>query len=141
MSSETYDVAVVGAGPAGVTTAIILARQERRVALLDQTKFPREASSLGWLNARVAPLLTEIGVRVKSTVMSPFREVTFHDGEFAKSTKPTFEGEVGYLADPVAFINWLVEAARKSGVSLVMGSAVTETQLKEDTVVLELASG
>ena len=141
MTSETFDVAVVGAGPAGATMAIILAKQGRRVALLDGAEFPREASSLAWLNIQVAPLLAEIGIRAKSTFIRPFRQVTFFDSEFSKSTQPAFDEDVGYLVDPVAFANSLVAAASESGVSLVAGSAVAETWLKEDSVVLELENG
>ena len=116
MTSETFDVAVVGAGPAGATIAIILAKQGRRVALLDRVEFPRKATSLGWLNVQVAPLLAEIGIRAKSTFIRPFRQVTFYDGEFGKSTRPSFDEDVGYLVDPVAFANSLVAAASESGV-------------------------
>ena len=37
-----YDVAVIGAGPAGSATAYLLARGGLRVALLDKFNFPRD---------------------------------------------------------------------------------------------------
>ena len=37
-----YDVCIVGAGPAGATCAWYLARQGRRVLLLDKARFPRD---------------------------------------------------------------------------------------------------
>lgn len=40
-SSAAYDAIVVGAGPAGSHLAYLLARAGRRVALLDQARFPR----------------------------------------------------------------------------------------------------
>jgi flavin-dependent dehydrogenase len=44
MSSATkpYDVAIVGAGPAGSASAILLARAGWRVALVDRATFPRD---------------------------------------------------------------------------------------------------
>ncbi len=39
---DTWDVAIVGAGPAGATAAIRLAEAGRRVLLLDAARFPRE---------------------------------------------------------------------------------------------------
>src|SRR4051795_3773092 len=41
MSGETYDVAIIGGGPAGSTAAALLARAGRRVAVLERDKFPR----------------------------------------------------------------------------------------------------
>ena len=41
MSSDQWDVIVVGAGPAGATTAALLARQGRRVVLVDAARFPQ----------------------------------------------------------------------------------------------------
>ena len=37
-----YDVCIVGAGPVGATCARYLARQGRRVLLLDKARFPRD---------------------------------------------------------------------------------------------------
>jgi flavin-dependent dehydrogenase len=41
MSSTIYDVAIIGGGPAGSTTAALLARAGRRVVLFEREKFPR----------------------------------------------------------------------------------------------------
>ena len=42
MTDRTYDVCIVGAGPAGSTCAFYLARQGVRVLLLDRERFPRD---------------------------------------------------------------------------------------------------
>ncbi|MFL6528167.1 MAG: FAD-dependent oxidoreductase, partial [Chthoniobacterales bacterium] len=39
--SERYDVAIIGGGPAGSTAATLLARERRRVIVLERDKFPR----------------------------------------------------------------------------------------------------
>src|SRR6266550_2684367 len=41
MSNATYDVAIIGGGPAGSTAAALLARAGRRVIVLERDKFPR----------------------------------------------------------------------------------------------------
>ena len=42
MTKEIFDVAIVGAGPAGATCAWYLAKGDIRVALIDKAKFPRD---------------------------------------------------------------------------------------------------
>lgn len=49
---EPYDVAVIGAGPAGSVTAIHLARGGARVLLLDKARFPRDKPCGGGLTLR-----------------------------------------------------------------------------------------
>src|SRR6516164_11333691 len=40
--SQVHDICVVGAGPAGSTCAYYLARQGKRVLLLEKSRFPRD---------------------------------------------------------------------------------------------------
>jgi geranylgeranyl reductase family protein len=49
---EKFDVAVVGAGPAGSTTAYRLARAHARVLLIDKARFPRDKPCGGGLTMR-----------------------------------------------------------------------------------------
>jgi geranylgeranyl reductase family protein len=49
---EKFDVAVVGAGPAGSTTAYRLARAHARVLLVDKSRFPRDKPCGGGLTMR-----------------------------------------------------------------------------------------
>jgi geranylgeranyl reductase family protein len=49
---ERFDVAVVGAGPAGSTTAFRLARAHARVLLVDKARFPRDKPCGGGLTMR-----------------------------------------------------------------------------------------
>ena len=53
----TYDVAIVGAGPAGSTAAYRLASAGARVLLLDKATFPRDKSCGGGVTGRAARLL------------------------------------------------------------------------------------
>ena len=59
---EHFDVAIVGAGPAGSSAAIALARKGYSVALLDKEQFPREKLCGDFLNPVSWPLLRELNV-------------------------------------------------------------------------------
>jgi geranylgeranyl reductase family protein len=54
---ERFDVAVVGAGPAGSTTAYRLARAHARVLLVDKARFPRDKPCGGGLTTRAVKQL------------------------------------------------------------------------------------
>jgi flavin-dependent dehydrogenase len=53
----TYDAIVVGAGPAGSYLGYLLARTGRRVALLDEQRFPRDKVCGGGLSRKSIALL------------------------------------------------------------------------------------
>lgn len=63
-----YDVAVVGAGPAGSAAAIELARAGARVLLLEKSTFPHHKVCGEFLSPEVAAVLAELGC---SDVLAP----------------------------------------------------------------------
>lgn len=62
MQSVEYDIAVIGAGPAGSFAARYAAEARRRVLLIDQHEFPRDKVCGDGLNPRSCVLLTEAGI-------------------------------------------------------------------------------
>jgi len=62
MSTRHYDVAVIGAGPAGATAAYFLARGGLRVVLLDKFDFPRDKTCGDGLTPRALEMLDAMGV-------------------------------------------------------------------------------
>src|SRR6478752_5347221 len=62
LSENTADVIVVGAGPAGSTTAYHLARSGLEVLLLEKTEFPREKVCGDGLTPRAVRQLVAMGV-------------------------------------------------------------------------------
>lgn len=140
MAEELYDVAIIGAGPAGATAGIVLGRKGYQVALIERAAFPRSVTCAGWLSAKVEPLLTELALPAKTLLKSPFRDVTLFNADLTKTTKPRFESSAGYLVDRATFDNSLANAAVKHGVTLFQASAVTDIRLKERSVALTLAN-
>lgn len=62
LTKVSFDVAVIGAGPAGSSTAIHLARQGHRVLIVDRKPFPRDKPCGDCLLADAQRSLTELGV-------------------------------------------------------------------------------
>lgn len=59
---SSYDLIVVGAGPAGAHLALRMARAGFSVALLDRKRFPRPKACGEFLSPECAPLLAELGL-------------------------------------------------------------------------------
>jgi menaquinone-9 beta-reductase len=64
---------VVGAGPAGSSTAALLARQGQHVVLLDRARFPREKPCAEYLSPGVADALDRIGALDRVLALHPAR--------------------------------------------------------------------
>lgn len=57
-----YDAIIVGGGPAGATTAALLAQAGWRVAVIEKTPFPRPKVCGEYISGTTWPLLRELGV-------------------------------------------------------------------------------
>ena len=61
--SESVDVLIAGAGPAGSATALLLARAGYRVLAVDRAAFPRDKPCADYLSPGALRVLARLGVR------------------------------------------------------------------------------
>ena len=59
--TDRWDVIVVGAGPAGATTALLLARAGASVLLVDRARFPRDKACSEYLSPATTEILERLG--------------------------------------------------------------------------------
>src|SRR5437016_8717201 len=59
-----WDAIVVGGGPAGSATALLLARAGASVLLLDRARFPRHKACSEYLSPATTPILERLGAGV-----------------------------------------------------------------------------
>jgi flavin-dependent dehydrogenase len=59
---SSYDALVIGAGPAGSTAALLLARRGMKVVVVEKASFPRRKVCGEFISATTWPLLRELGV-------------------------------------------------------------------------------
>jgi geranylgeranyl reductase family protein len=121
------DAVVVGAGPAGAATAILLAEQGLSVLLLDRAQFPRDKTCGEYLSPEGSRILDRLGVlgTVEARGARPLRgmRILAPDGTLLVADYPTGGPWRGYRAHALAVRRRvldaaLVERAREVGVSV-----------------------
>jgi len=75
-----WDVAIIGAGPAGGVAAAMLAARGKRVLLIERSAWPRDKVCGGCLNARAVAALTEEGLGSALRGSRPIEQVAWHVG-------------------------------------------------------------
>ena len=127
---ERFDAIVVGAGPAGSTTAYRLASAGTSVLLLDRARFPRDKPCGGGLTVRA---LKELPVPV-----DPVVEVEIDRFEFGFRSRPRFERS---SPEPLVAMTqrsrldaYLAEQAAAAGADFRDATRVTEIEPRSDRV-------
>ncbi len=70
--TDAFDVAVIGAGPAGASVAYHLARRGRRVIMFERARFPRDKACGDGLGRRSVSLVEAMGLRA---ALGPYRRI------------------------------------------------------------------
>src|SRR5262245_54566169 len=86
-----FDVAIIGAGPAGSAAAIALARANQRVLLIDKRAFPRQKVCGGCLSGHALRGLRELLGGAAALPGVATREIRFVVGSHRFTCQP--EGE------------------------------------------------
>jgi flavin-dependent dehydrogenase len=141
MTAPARDLLIVGAGPAGLSTALfLLARAPHladRVEVVDRATFPRDKPCAGAIGARADRLLASIGVRV-DVPSAPVDglSVVFGSGAAQRSI-----GRIGRVVRRLEFDAELLRTARARGVRVSEGTRVTGLAVERDGVKVETDRG
>jgi flavin-dependent dehydrogenase len=127
---ETYDAVVVGARAAGAATAMLLARQGKRVLLLDRDRYGADTLSTHALMRGGVFLLSRWGLLdpIVDAGTPPVRQARFDYGAGTATTlpiKPTFGVQALYAPRRTVLDPVLVNAAVSAGAEVRFGVGVT----------------
>jgi geranylgeranyl reductase family protein len=129
---DPYDIAVVGAGPAGSTVAYAAARRGLRVALIDRHTFPRDKACGDGIGPGAIAVAAQLGLDGLFANDIPVTAVTINgpDGTYIDTT-PTEMGTAihGYIVPRRDFDNRLLSAALKAGAADLTGHKFVGTSL------------
>ncbi len=147
-----FDAVIVGAGPAGSTAALCLARAGARVALVDRRSFPRDKACGDLVGPRGVRMLGELGIEVpgarrvgdtillgpsgRSALLPALPGIDYPDHALAISRlaldSALFEAAVSAGAEPVrdVFRGLVGDALAPSAITLADGG-----ELRADVIV------
>ncbi|MEU0148804.1 tryptophan 7-halogenase [Streptomyces sp. NPDC006288] len=135
-SAESFDVIVVGGGPAGSSAATFVAMQGHRVLLLEKESFPRHQIGESLLPSTVHGICALLGVsdELHGAGFTRKRGGTFRWGsnsepwsfDFALSEKFAGPTSFAYQVERMKFDQLLLDNARRKGVTVRERSAVRD---------------
>ena len=138
---EHFDVAVIGAGPAGSTTAYRLARAHARVLLIDKARFPRDKPCGGGLTMRA---VRQLPFSVEPVVEDRITRVRCRL-KYGSTMERSSEHDLCLMTQRRRLDEFLVEQAVEAGATFRDGARVElvsdrelrldGTQVSVDTVV------
>ena len=129
MGVNKFDVAIIGAGPAGSSAAIALARRGYTVALVDKEHFPREKLCGDFINPSNWPLLEELGVRREllshdHEAVTAFRITSFNRAEAEAALPSSGRGAYGLGLRRFFFDQILLNKAMDEGAAGLLGCRI-----------------
>jgi geranylgeranyl reductase family protein len=135
-SPEAADVVVVGAGPAGSTTAYYLAQAGLKVLLLEKATFPRDKICGDGLTPRAVRQLVAMGVDINAPGWIRNKGLRIYGGgvrlELPWPELATFP-DFGLVRPRMDLDQLLAEHAVKAGASLLQNTTVTAPIIDERT--------
>ena len=124
-----FDAVIVGAGPAGSSLAVRLARSGVRVALLDAGRFPRDKLCGEYLSPEGASAVDRLGLagELAASGGRPIRKVrlTTPSGRSIEAEVGGLEGRAGLGLSRSALDAILLGAARSAGASVMEQARVS----------------
>lgn len=149
MVSKTYDLIIVGAGPAGATAALYAHRQGLKTCLVDKATFPRDKICGDALSGKSISILHELGLlqRVGQLPGATIREVVFGSPNHVIACvdlkrydhRDLLTGQVmpmeGYVIRREVLDNFLFEEARQTVAGCYEGFSVKDMIYDGDRVV------
>ena len=139
-----YDLAIVGAGPAGCTCALLLAGKGMNVALIDKAIFPRDKICGDALSPDVINQLHLIDKKLAERFLTTLTKKAANGIRFIapnfkaldiQFTNPAYPASAGFIAKRLEFDNFLFDQVKQDpGITIFQGQPVKKLERLDDEV-------
>ncbi len=133
---ETYDVAIIGAGPAGGSAGLHAAKAGLKTVILEEHQTIGEPVHCGECLSEISEIRTGIKFP-KEAISLPVNgvRVVFPDGS------DRFVTEKGFVLEKHTFEQWLAGEAQNAGAELSLGSRATALERQDGTWKIATSKG
>src|SRR5215210_7452159 len=136
--TDTFDVIIAGAGPAGSSAAIHLARGGLRVLLVEQKKFPRPKLCGEFISPECQRHFEKLGVldAMASSGPTAITETIFYSSRGHHVSVPSdwFGGPAAFGLTRAVMDDVLMRRAQQCGVTVLEGATILDPLLNGATV-------
>ncbi len=139
--AQSYDVLVIGAGPAGATAAKLAADAGLSTLLIDKARFPRHKTCASWINRLAFERFPYLQKWSAGLIDSAFHGVTFLDEKLDRRATWRERRPSGYLSLRSKFDNGLKNIALRAGAEFLEGSGIAALEQRNGSVTARLESG
>jgi geranylgeranyl reductase family protein len=138
--NDTYDVVIIGGGPAGSTSGYLLSKAGLKVIIIDKARFPRQKLCAGLLTQKTAHLINSLfhetvdSLRKKEIVNfeSRYHEVFFRNRCIAKIHHRSIPF---YYVDRSVYDNFFLQKAKEEGAEILEGEIAVSKDYRKNEIV------
>jgi hypothetical protein len=134
--SQDFDIAVLGATPAGYAAAYSLAKKGRRVILLDGPGQPSESTLADWAPREFFDIAGLPKTLEKDCSAKAFKQVVYHNSDLTKQVEYSTRAAIGYFLNVKDLLASLRRLSVAAGVKVRSCRTRPPVNLMEDHVHL-----
>lgn len=135
--AHTYDIAILGATPAGLAAACCLAKTRSSVIVIDSPCKTVECPLADWVPAEFLRLAGLPRGLASAAGAEEFKRVTYHNADLSKTVEHVSRGQAGFVFQRAGMVKALASASVKAGAKIKTFATSPTIRLDEDFVSLQ----